>query len=77
MSDRSTFHASKLAAFVRWAKSQGYESQPTKGAYEVARLAHQDSGDAPLIFYKRDRTDHVTVPVGATSLVRRFILAKR
>lgn len=77
MSDRATLHASRLDAFVQWAKSQGYSSEPTKEAYEVARLRHDATGDAPLIFHKRDRTDHVTVPAGAASLVRRFIRQSR
>jgi len=41
-------------------ESKGYQILEPKGLYEVLRAKRES--EQPLILYKRDKTDHVTLP---------------
>lgn len=68
---RNLLHPNKLDDFRQWAEAAGYTVEATKGAYEVLRL--RKGAAPPLIFHKRDRTDHITTFGAGTSLVQRWL----
>jgi len=70
MSNRSLLHISKLDRFKAFLVSKGYQILETKGLYEVLRAKHES--EQPLILYKRDRTDHVTLPSTSKKLFFEF-----
>ena len=55
---RCVFHPNHVPAFVAWAATQGWESVPPKGAYEVLRLV---KGREVLPYYQRENTQHITI----------------
>lgn len=70
MSDRSLLHVSKLDDFKVFLKIKGYQILETKGLYEVLRAKRES--EQPLILYKREKTDHVTLPVALKKLFYEF-----
>lgn len=77
MADRSTLHVNQLEAFAKWAESEGFTLEPTKGTYEVLRLRHPKRRH-PVIVYDRISNDsggklvHLTVLNRDWPIVRRF-----
>ena len=57
--DRATIHMNKVPEFKEFLVTLGYVMEETKGPYEIirARLGVKP----PVIFHKRDRTNHLTV----------------
>lgn len=60
MKDRSLLHVNKLEQFKTFLVGKGYQILETKGLFEVLRAKNESA--QPLILYKRDRSDHVTLP---------------
>jgi len=72
---RGLLHLNRLDAFAEWAKTLGWQREPTKGFYEVLRLRHPRVR-VPIVLYSRgEPTSHVTVPFEgpALSLINRFM----
>lgn len=60
---RALLHLSKLDDFADWMAKSGWVREPTKGTFEVLRLAK--AGESPLTFYSRaNAREHVTVQAG-------------
>ena len=72
---RNLLHTNKLEQFLEWATRNGYRRELTKGDYEVARLRRIDpSGDPPpIIIYRRERAQHLTVFHDGTRLVDEWL----
>lgn len=68
---RDLLHPTHLDRFVAWASQRGYVREPTKGASEVLRLRRE--GEAPILFYQRFDTDHVTTFGNGTALAVQFV----
>lgn len=68
---RDLLHHTKVPDFIAFAESEGCRVEPVRGDFEVLRLRTPDK--RLLIFHKRSRTEHLTVPDGAGGLVRRFV----
>jgi hypothetical protein len=62
---RSLLALTKLVDFAAWAVCQGYRVEPTKGTYEVLRL--RKKGEAPLLYFRRDKGSFGGEPQHATS----------
>ena len=62
---RSLLALTKLVDFAAWAVCQGYKVEPTKGTYEVLRL--RKKGEAPLLYFRRDKGSFGGEPQHATS----------
>lgn len=76
MSSRGLLHKNALADFVAWAKTKGYVEHPlSRHPYEVARLEYYDpAGSNPhLVFYVRERGEHLTTFGGGLTLARRYL----
>ena len=69
-SSRDRLHPNHLPEFVAYAATRGYEVEPTRGVYERLRIRKPDG--RPIIFFQRDRTDHLTVPFDGAELVSSF-----
>ena len=80
MRSRNRLHRDKLEEFEAWAKSVGYISERTKGAYEVLRLRHAILRVAPLVYYERasdasgqgDGSTHITAHGPGDALLSRW-----
>jgi hypothetical protein len=72
---RNLLALTKIADFAAWAVSQGYRREPTKGSYEVLRL--RKKGEAPVLFFKRDRGDHATSYGDGTALVQKWVNSRK
>jgi hypothetical protein len=76
---RNLLHVNKLEAFKEWVQARGYIVHPTpnpeKNIYECLRIEeYTPSGNNPhLVFYKRDRATHISIPRESTPLVREFV----
>lgn len=74
---RNKLHHTKMSLFLKWVETQGYiiHPRPEKSLYEVGRIEKfTPQGNNPhIVFYKRERTEHITVPREAEALVNRFI----
>ena len=75
---RNLLHYNKLSLFRLWAtEAAGYVvRKPTGHPYEVLRLA-SGIGRPDILFYKRDRTDHVTTTGEGTKLVERWLKERK
>lgn len=74
---RSLLHKNKLEDFKKWVlDGRGYyQMPPTAHAYEVFRVRkYNRSGDEPdIFFYKKDRTDHITLCEDGEKLVKAWL----
>lgn len=74
---RSMLAMSKLEEFAAWAIADGFAREDTKGTYEVLRLRWAEKIDGrrmqPYIFFKRDRSDHVTSQAEGSQLISRWL----
>ena len=76
---RNLLHKTKLDAFEKWAVNNGYKSlmasNPEKNLYECLRLElYSPEGNNPhLVFYKRLKGDHISIPKDAVDLVKQFL----
>lgn len=78
--NRDLLHRNKLDAFRNWVSTKGYIIHPgSNHDYEVLRIEKSSSsGNTPhLVFYQKDRYQHVTIPKGTENLVREFIRHSR
>lgn len=78
--DRATLHKNALNDFIAWAKTKGYIEHPlTRHPYEVARLEYYTpQGNNPhLVFYKRERTDHITCEGNGRTLMLRYMRERK
>ena len=76
MRSRCLLHNNKLKDFKKFAIAEGYDVEPTVGAWEVLRLRMRDPAgtNPPLIYYVRARGDHLTVMDGEPlALVQRYL----
>lgn len=77
---RSLLHENKIEEFAAWAIADGFDREPTKGVYEVLRLRWREKIDGrrmqPYIFFKRDRSSHVTSQAEGTQLITRWLRSK-
>lgn len=72
MANRYLLALSKLDEFAAWAKTKGYQREPTKGQHEVLRLRKR--GKPPQIYFRRDGgRQHATCQQAGVGLVRRWI----
>jgi hypothetical protein len=72
---RNMLALSKLEEFAKWAVSQGYRREPTKGTYEVLRL--RKKGESPVLYFKRDKGEHATSYGDGTALVKLWINSRK
>ena len=72
---RNLLALSKLEEFAKWAVSQGYRREPTKGTYEVLRL--RKKGESPVLYFKRDKGEHATSYGEGTALVKQWINTRK
>lgn len=71
MAERCLLHQSKLDLLKSWLSSKGYETQSTKGVYEVLRAKR---GKETVIVFKKDNAkEHLTVQQKDHRLIRQFI----
>lgn len=73
----SLLHESQLFAFMDWIRQQGYIIHKGKDAakYEVLRIEpYSREGNNPHhVFYKREKSEHITVPTEMVRLVKAFV----
>jgi hypothetical protein len=72
--NRCVVHVSKIEEFKEWLRSRGYNIEDPKGFYEVVRA--RKPGRAPVIFHKRDRTDHLTCMYGEPAKLGAMFVAE-
>jgi hypothetical protein len=78
---RSLLALSMLRVFEEWAVTQGYRREPTKGSYEILRL--RKKGEAPVLYFRRDKgsfggePQHATSYGEGTKLVQRWINTRK
>jgi hypothetical protein len=58
---RALLHLTKIDEFAEWATARGWERLPPRGHYEVLRLRYDQPGERPIIFYRREGSDHATI----------------
>lgn len=72
MSDRATLHWTRVDDFGAYCCGEhGYRRLPLKSPFEVLRI--QRGTEAPLVFYRRLRTDHATATGAGEVLVEKYI----
>jgi len=54
---RHLVHVNKIEEFKEFCQGLGYRIEQPKGVYEVLRIK---KNGPPVLFYKKDRTDHLT-----------------
>ena len=72
---RNQLHLNKLDEFVRWAKTQGYETEDATGAHEVLRLRKDEA--PPLRFWKHHGGNHATTDKYSQPLVSEWMYKRR
>ena len=74
MRARHLIHQTKTDDFKEWLETQGLTILPGVGTYEVFRAVKE--GEPPVIFHKRDRTDHLTTQGKGLRLALEFLRRK-
>ena len=79
--NRYTLHKNHLPEFKAWVESldEYIVIEPTAHPYEVYRIQkYSRSGTEPdIFFYRRDRTDHITVQADGVHLVKRWLKERK
>ncbi len=70
---RNRLHQNKLQAFTDFCKSEGWQSVPTKGDFEVLRMRHPDNKDPLLVYRQLKAKEHLTTHGVADKMVDKFL----
>lgn len=75
--NRNLLHKKLTDEFKVWLADNGYMLDTPKSIYEAVRVASSHPGMKPLIYYLRDRSDHLTITTQEELSVARSFIRER
>jgi len=59
--DRSTFHTDQVEDFAAWMHDNGWIEKESNNEYEILRFMKADGTLEIVSFYKREKTQYITI----------------